>query len=136
MLDLGLGVAGPFTGRALADLGADVIKVNALHDTYWAGTHMGLGTNRGKRSIALNLKDEKGREVLEKLIATADVVATIGGRAQRLASGSTTSRCGERYPRLIYCNTRGYEKGARSELPGTDQNAAATHRNRVGGRSL
>ena len=61
VLDLGLGVAGPFTGRVLADLGADVIKVNALHDTYWNGTHMGLGTNRGKRSIALNLKDEAGQ---------------------------------------------------------------------------
>ena len=60
VLDLGLGVAGPFTGRALADLGADVIKVNALHDTYWNGTHMGLGTNRGKRSIALNLKKPDG----------------------------------------------------------------------------
>src|ERR1019366_9744677 len=76
VLDLGLGVAGPFTGRALADLGADVIKVNALYDTYWAGTHMGLGTTRGKRSIALNLKDEKGRDALERLIAAADVVAT------------------------------------------------------------
>ena len=61
VLDLGLGVAGPFTGRVLADLGADVIKVNALHDTYWNGTHMGLGTNRGKRSIALNLKKPDGR---------------------------------------------------------------------------
>lgn len=60
VLDLGLGVAGPFTGRALADLGADVTKVHAVHDTFWAGTHMGLGTNRGKRSIALNLKDERG----------------------------------------------------------------------------
>ena len=60
VLDLGLGVAGPFTGRVLADLGAEVIKINALHDTYWNGTHMGLGTNRGKRSIALNLKDPAG----------------------------------------------------------------------------
>ena len=59
VIDLGLGVAGPFTGRVLADLGADVIKVHALHDTFWAGTHMGLGTNRGKRSIALNLKDDQ-----------------------------------------------------------------------------
>jgi crotonobetainyl-CoA:carnitine CoA-transferase CaiB-like acyl-CoA transferase len=65
VLDLGLGVAGPFTGRVLADLGADVIKVHAVHDTYWAGTHMGLGTNRGKRSIALNLKHESGRQVLD-----------------------------------------------------------------------
>jgi crotonobetainyl-CoA:carnitine CoA-transferase CaiB-like acyl-CoA transferase len=125
VLDLGLGVAGPFTGRVLADLGADVIKVNALHDTYWNGTHMGLGTNRGKRSIALNLKDPAGRAVLDRLIERADVftVNWRPGAAARLGLDYETLR--ERFPRLVYCNTRGYEKGPRSDLPGTDQTAAA-----------
>jgi crotonobetainyl-CoA:carnitine CoA-transferase CaiB-like acyl-CoA transferase len=125
VLDLGLGVAGPFTGRMLADLGADVIKVNALHDSYWNGTHMGLGTNRGKRSIALNLKDPAGREVLERLLATADVLTLNWrpGSAARLGLDYETLRA--RYPRLVYCSTRGYEKGPRSNLPGTDQTAAA-----------
>jgi crotonobetainyl-CoA:carnitine CoA-transferase CaiB-like acyl-CoA transferase len=125
VLDLGLGVAGPFTGRVLADLGADVIKVHALHDTYWSGTHMGLGTNRGKRSIAVNLKHTGGREALERLIAAADVMTTNWrpGAAARLGIDYETLR--QRYPGLVYCNTRGYEKGPRSELPGTDQNAAA-----------
>jgi crotonobetainyl-CoA:carnitine CoA-transferase CaiB-like acyl-CoA transferase len=125
VLDLGLGVAGPFTGRVLADLGADVIKVNALHDTYWSGTHMGLGTNRGKRSIAVNLKHPEGRAAMEKLVARADVVATNWrpGAAARL--GLDYQTLSQKYPGIIYCNTRGYEKGPRSELPGTDQNAAA-----------
>jgi crotonobetainyl-CoA:carnitine CoA-transferase CaiB-like acyl-CoA transferase len=125
VLDLGLGVAGPFAGRVLADLGADVIKVHALHDTYWTGTHMGLGTNRGKRSIALNLKDERGRAVLDRLIERADVVTTNWrpGAAARLGIDYETLRT--RYPGLVYCNTRGYEKGPRSDLPGTDQTAAA-----------
>lgn len=125
VLDLGLGVAGPFTGRALADLGADVIKINALYDKYWNGTHMGLGVNRGKRSIALNLKDPDGREVLEKLLQGSDVITLNWrpGAAGRLGLDYETLR--ERYPRLVYCNTRGYEKGPRSDLPGTDQNAAA-----------
>jgi crotonobetainyl-CoA:carnitine CoA-transferase CaiB-like acyl-CoA transferase len=125
VLDLGLGVAGPFTGRVLADLGADVIKVNALHDTYWSGTHMGLGTNRGKRSIAINLKHPEGRAAMEKLVAEADVVATNWrpGAAARLGLDYQTLR--QKYPGIICCNTRGYEKGPRSELPGTDQNAAA-----------
>jgi crotonobetainyl-CoA:carnitine CoA-transferase CaiB-like acyl-CoA transferase len=125
VLDLGLGVAGPFTGRVLADLGADVVKVNALHDSYWNGTHMGLGTNRGKRSIALNLKNPEGRAVLERLIENADVLTTNWrpGAAARLGIDYESLR--ERYPRLVYCNTRGYEKGPRSELPGTDQNIAA-----------
>jgi len=109
----------------LADLGADVIKVHALHDTYWAGTHMGLGTNRGKRSIALNLKDKGGLDAMEHLIETADVVTTNWrpGAAARLGLDDDTLR--ERHPGLIYCNTRGYEKGPRSALPGTDQTAAA-----------
>jgi crotonobetainyl-CoA:carnitine CoA-transferase CaiB-like acyl-CoA transferase len=125
VVDLGLGVAGPFTGRMLADLGADVVKVHALHDTFWAGTHMGLGTNRGKRSIALNLKDDRGRAALHRLIETADVVTTNWrpGAAARLGIDYESLR--ERHPRLVYCNTRGYEKGPRSDLPGTDQTAAA-----------
>lgn len=125
VVDLGLGVAGPFTGRMLADLGADVIKVHALHDGFWAGTHMGLGTNRGKRSIAMNLKDERGHAVLDRLIERADVVMCNWrpGAAARLGIDYETLR--RRFPRLVYCNTRGFEKGPRSNLPGTDQTAAA-----------
>ena len=125
VLDLGLGVAGPFTGRVLADLGADVIKVNALYDSFWNGTHMGLGINRGKRSISLNLKDDQGKAILHRLIAKADVVTTNWrpGAAARLGIDYESLR--QQFPRLVFCNTRGYEKGPRSALPGTDQNAAA-----------
>jgi crotonobetainyl-CoA:carnitine CoA-transferase CaiB-like acyl-CoA transferase len=125
VLDLGLGVAGPFTGRVLADLGADVIKINAMYDGYWSGTHMGLGTNRGKRSIALNLKSPGGRAALDRLIEKADVFTTNWrpGAAARLDLDYETLRT--RFPRLVYCNTRGFEKGRRSLLPGTDQTAAA-----------
>lgn len=125
VVDLGLGVAGPFAGRMLADLGADVIKVHAMHDTYWAGTHMGMGTNRGKRSVALNLKHPAGQAALARLIARADVVTTNWrpGAAARL--GIDYATLSERFPRLVYCNSRGYEKGPRSRLPGTDQTAAA-----------
>jgi crotonobetainyl-CoA:carnitine CoA-transferase CaiB-like acyl-CoA transferase len=125
VLDLGLGVAGPFTGRMLADLGADVIKVMAMHDGFWAGTHMGLGTNRGKRSIAVNLKHTEGRAILDRLIERADVLTLNWrpGAADRLGLGFEALHA--RRPDLVYCNTRGYEKGARSTLPGTDQTAAA-----------
>jgi crotonobetainyl-CoA:carnitine CoA-transferase CaiB-like acyl-CoA transferase len=125
VLDLGIGVAGPWGGRVLADLGADVIKVHALHDGYWTGTHLGLGTNWGKRSIALNLKDPEGREVFERLLAKADVIAhnMRPGAAERLGIGYDQLR--ERFPQLIYCHTRGFEDGPRSMLPGTDQTANA-----------
>ncbi len=125
VLDLGLGVAGPFAPKMMADLGADVIKVNALHDGFWTGTHMGLGTNRGKRSISLNLKDPRGLQVLNRLIATADVVATNWrpGAAARL--GLDYETLAAKHPHIVFCNSRGYEKGPRSDLPGTDQTAAA-----------
>jgi crotonobetainyl-CoA:carnitine CoA-transferase CaiB-like acyl-CoA transferase len=102
-----------------------VIKIHALHDTFWAGTHMGLGTNRGKRSISVNLKDARGREILHALIDSADVVATNWrpGAAARL--GIDYDSLKERHPGIVFCNTRGYEKGARSALPGTDQTANA-----------
>ena len=125
VLDLGLGVAGPFAGRVLADLGADVIKIHAIYDGFWAGTHMGLGTNRGKRSIALNLKHPKGRAVVDRLIERADVVTTNWrpGAAARL--GLDFDTLSAKYPHLVYCNSRGYERSARADLPGTDQTASA-----------
>jgi crotonobetainyl-CoA:carnitine CoA-transferase CaiB-like acyl-CoA transferase len=125
VLDLGLGVAGPWGGRVLADLGADVIKVHALHDGYWSRTHLGLATSWGKRSIALNLKDPAAREILDRLLATADVVAhnMRPGAAERLGIGWEQLR--DRFPELIYCHTRGFEDGPRSTRPGTDQTANA-----------
>jgi crotonobetainyl-CoA:carnitine CoA-transferase CaiB-like acyl-CoA transferase len=125
VLDLGLGVAGPFTGRVLADLGADVVKVNALYDVYWTGTHMGLGTNRGKRSIAVDLKQPSGRRILDRLVAGADVVTTNWRPGATARLGLDWETLHERFPRLIWCNTRGFERGPRSEGPGTDQTAAA-----------
>ena len=59
VLDLGLAVAGPFGTQILADLGANVIKINALHDGWWHATHIAMGANRGKRSLAMNLKDPR-----------------------------------------------------------------------------
>jgi crotonobetainyl-CoA:carnitine CoA-transferase CaiB-like acyl-CoA transferase len=125
VLDLGLGIAGPFTGRVLADLGADVVKVNARYDGDWNGTHMGLGTNRGKRSIAVDLNDPQGRAVLVRLLEGADVVTTNWrpGVAGRLGLDFETLHA--RFPRLIWCSTRGFERGPRSDLPGTAQTVAA-----------
>ena len=125
VLDLTRVLAGPWCTQMLADLGADVIKVMALHDGFWAGTHMGLGTNRAKRSIALDLKHPDGRAALDRLLATADVftVNWRPGAAARL--GLDFDSLHARFPRLVWCNTRGFERGPRSDLPGTDQTAAA-----------
>jgi crotonobetainyl-CoA:carnitine CoA-transferase CaiB-like acyl-CoA transferase len=73
----------------------------------------------------VNLKTKAGKEVLGTLIERADVITTNWrpGAAARLGIDYETLRV--RFPRLVYCNTRGYEKGPRSDLPGTDQNIAA-----------
>jgi crotonobetainyl-CoA:carnitine CoA-transferase CaiB-like acyl-CoA transferase len=75
VIDLGLAVAGPFGPKMLADMGASVIKVNALYDGYWWSNHMAIAVNRGKRSIAIDLKGPRGRAIVYKLVERADVVA-------------------------------------------------------------
>ncbi len=74
VLDLGLAIAGPWGTMMLADLGADVIKVNPLHDFYWMSTHIAMCCNRGKRSISMNLKDPDAMAILHRLVESADVV--------------------------------------------------------------
>jgi crotonobetainyl-CoA:carnitine CoA-transferase CaiB-like acyl-CoA transferase len=125
VIDLGLAVAGPWGTMMLADLGADVVKVNALHDGYWMSSHIAMCCNRGKRSIAMNLKDPAAMEVLLDLVASADIV-------QHNMRYDAAVRLGVDYeslraikPDLIYCHTRGFEHGARAGLPGNDQTGAA-----------
>jgi crotonobetainyl-CoA:carnitine CoA-transferase CaiB-like acyl-CoA transferase len=125
VLDLGLAVAGPWGTMMLADLGAEVIKVNPLHDFYWMSTHIAMCCNRGKRSIAMNLKDPDAMAILHELLSTADVV-------QHNMRYDAAVRLGVDYdslraikPDLVYCHTRGFELGARAALPGNDQTGAA-----------
>ncbi len=109
----------------LADLGASVIKVNALYDGYWFANHMAIAVNRGKRSIAIDLKNPRGRDIVYKLVARADVVAhnMRYGAPERIGVDYETLRAIN--PRIIYCHTRGFEHGPRLHLPGTDQSGAA-----------
>ncbi len=125
VLDLGLAVAGPFGTQLLADLGATVIKVSALHDDFWMSNHIAMCCNRGKRSVAINLKDPEGMAVLSQLVQRADIV-------QHNMRYDAACRLGVDYeslrrikPDLIYCHTRGFERGPRAQLPGNDQTGAA-----------
>ena len=124
VLDLGLAIAGPYGTQLLSDLGADVIKINAPYDTYWHRCHIAYMANRGKRSIALNLKSPKAMKILHELVAKADVV-------QHNMRYDAAERLGIDYeslkkinPKLIYCHTRGHETGPRQALPGNDQTGA------------
>ncbi len=118
-------MAGPFGTQVLSDLGAEVIKVNTPYDGFWHTNHIAMACNRGKRSVAINLKDERGMRALRRLVEGADVVHhnMRGAAARRLGIDGESLRAIK--PDLIYCHTRGFEHGARDGLPGNDQTAAA-----------
>jgi crotonobetainyl-CoA:carnitine CoA-transferase CaiB-like acyl-CoA transferase len=80
--------------------------------------------NRGKRSIALDLKDPRAMKVLQQLVAKADVVQhnMRYDAAERLKIDYESLKAIN--PKLVYCHTRGFETGARAGLPGNDQTGA------------
>jgi crotonobetainyl-CoA:carnitine CoA-transferase CaiB-like acyl-CoA transferase len=121
VLDIGFAVAGPFGTQVLADLGANVIKVNAWRDPWWHANHIAYGANRGKRSIGIDLKSPDGLAVFHRLVEQADVVHSNMRRdaLERLRCDEASLRAIN--PNLIYCHTRGFDRGPRSDSPGNDQ---------------
>jgi itaconate CoA-transferase len=120
VLALELAVAGPLCTRHLADLGADVIKVERPGAGDFARGYdksvKGLSSyfvwlNRGKRSLALDLKHQAAKEILARLIERSDVlVQNLGpGAIDRLGLAPATLR--ERYPSLVICSISGYGSG-------------------------
>lgn len=110
-------VAAPFATRQLADLGARVIKVERpgggdfarRYDTTVHGeSSYFVWLNRSKESVALDLKTDEGRAVLEALLAEADVFVQnlAPGAAARMGLGAEA--LAERFPRLIPCSVSGY----------------------------
>src|SRR6476469_8454445 len=124
VLELARILAGPWAGQVLADLGADVVKVERSKtgdDTRaWgppfiegkAGDHLGAAyfhsTNRGKRSIEADFETEDGKRIVKKLAARSDVLIEnfkVGGLAKfGLDYKSLAPDC----PRLIYCSVTGF----------------------------
>jgi len=121
VLDLGFAIAGPWGTQVLADLGANVIKVNASRDPWWHATHIAYGANRGKRSIGIDLKSPDGMAVFHRLVEGADVVHSNMRRdaLRRLKCDEASLR--DVNPDIIYCHTRGFDRGPRSDSPGNDQ---------------
>ena len=121
IVDLTSVVVGPTATLFLADYGADVIKVKSptgdllrgLGGPSKSGQLCGKFThfNRNKRSLALDLKQEKARAALERLLSTADVfIANVRPAAlDRLGLGAADLRA--RYPKLIVCNLAGFSRG-------------------------
>ncbi|MDT3445313.1 MULTISPECIES: CaiB/BaiF CoA-transferase family protein [unclassified Pseudofrankia] len=123
VIDFGQFLAGPFGPMLLADLGAEVIKVESIHGDGMRHRNVGpfLGCQRGKRDIVLDLKKPEGLAIALRLVATADVVHhnMQKGIADRLGIGH--EHCKAVRPDILYCNTYMYGPvGPYSHLGGLD----------------
>ncbi len=130
VIDLSQGVAGPYCAMMLAQYGANVIKVEPTDTGDWArglGTKYGdhtaysIPANIGKRSVALDLKQESGRAVLWRLIEGADVFVQgfRPGVIERLGFGYDAVAARE--PRILYLSVSGFgQKGPLAERPAMD----------------
>jgi crotonobetainyl-CoA:carnitine CoA-transferase CaiB-like acyl-CoA transferase len=131
ILDFSRVLAGPFATMMLGDLGASVLKVERPgggdETREWGppfGPH-GEATyfesvNRNKRNVALDLHDDRDRELAERLAAKADVLVENfrPGVMERLGLGYEL--CAAHNPALIYCSITGFGAGAGAALPGYD----------------
>ena len=134
ILDFSHLLQGPFATQLLADLGADVIKVerpgkgdlfrSLTFNNRWLGGSESpnfLAWNRNKRSLALDLKADEAKEIVFRLAKTADVVVQNfrPGVMARLGYGYEDFRAVN--PRIVYCSGSGYgESGPYVERPGQD----------------
>ncbi|MBA4706784.1 CaiB/BaiF CoA transferase family protein [Aquitalea aquatica] len=132
VLDLSRVLAGPWAGQLLADLGAEVLKVErpgAGDDTrQWAPPSLPDGTaayflcaNRGKRSVTVDITKPEGQEIVRALARDADVVIEnykVGGLKKYGLDYDSLSQLN---PRLVYCSITGFgQDGPYAELPGYD----------------
>ena len=135
ILDLTNVLAGPFCCHQLAHMGADVIKVEVPGSGDLARqlgadpdlNQKGMGTsflaqNTGKRSITINMKSDKGKEIFHRLVATADVLVENfrPGVMDRLGVGYEMLK--KQHPNLIYCAISGFgQDGPLKSAPAYDQ---------------
>ncbi|MFI8239458.1 CaiB/BaiF CoA transferase family protein [Streptomyces sp. NPDC085866] len=136
VVDLSKILAGPYVTMSLADLGADVIKVEHPDGgdptRGWGPPFQGpdatyfLAANRNKRSVTLDLKSPEGQEAAHRLIATADVVVENFRPGSSLARGFDHRELSERYPRLVVLHISAFgESGPLRDEPGYDMVAQA-----------
>lgn len=142
VIDLTIWVQGPLAGQLLADLGADVVKIEkpgqgdfsrGLQTLYGASMVTADGralmwelVNRGKRSLAIDLRREEGRAILHRLVAEADVFLTNLLPRTLKQFGATADELTALNPRLIYAQGGGLgTKSALADIPSQDTTGTA-----------
>jgi crotonobetainyl-CoA:carnitine CoA-transferase CaiB-like acyl-CoA transferase len=127
----------PVAGALLADWGAEVVHVEPTEgDPYRGLATQGIGAerngvnmslalaNRGKRSLALDIRHQKGRAILHKLLESADVFLTNMRPGALRRAGLDSEELMDRYPRLVYARGHGYgAKGPDADQAGYDATA-------------
>lgn len=144
VLEIGSMLAAPFAAHILAQLGADVIKLEPpigdptrnLVRGGPSGTY--IAYSRGKRSLCLDLASEDGQEVFRRLVPKVDIILhnLAPGSARRL--GVTYEDCAKLNPAIVFCHIRGYNDGPQADdLASNPIAEAATgvmHEHRIDGR--
>jgi crotonobetainyl-CoA:carnitine CoA-transferase CaiB-like acyl-CoA transferase len=122
VLDLGGFIAGASCSMMLADLGADVVKIESPGGDGWRSSGLAfLGSNRSKRSLCIDLKRPEGRDLFLEMAAGADAVLDNlrAGVMERLGIG--WDALSARNPRIVHCSVTGYgSDGPYAHLPGFD----------------
>jgi crotonobetainyl-CoA:carnitine CoA-transferase CaiB-like acyl-CoA transferase len=127
VLELSLAVMGPTAGMLLGDMGAEVIRIEPTPQGDDTRRIKGFGTgffpafNRNKKSLVLNLKSPEGKEIMERLIETADVLVEnyAPGTIDRLGFGY--DQVSVMNPRLIFCSLKGFMPGPYEKRPALDE---------------
>ena len=107
VIDFGQYIAGPLTGMLLADQGADVIRIDPPDGPSW-DTPANATWNRGKRSIALDLKKKDDQEIAQQLVDSADVVIENFRPGVMARLGLDAKHMTQRNHQLIYCSLPGF----------------------------
>ena len=125
VVDLTRARSGPTAVRRLADMGANVIKVEAREEMEGDSTALGfdfLNLHRNKRALTLDLKHPRGLEILKKLVARADVVVENFRPDVKKRLGIDYETLGRINPRLVYGSISGFgQTGPYADRPGYDQ---------------
>lgn len=135
VVDLSRYLSGPTATMLLGDMGAEIVKVEGLprgDPARESGTAVSgetvyyMASNRNKRSLAVDLRSDRGRQICKKLIAEADVLVENfrPGVADRMGLG--WEDCSALNSRLVYCSITGFgSAGIGAALPGFDQTVQA-----------
>jgi crotonobetainyl-CoA:carnitine CoA-transferase CaiB-like acyl-CoA transferase len=126
VLELGHTVMGPSCSLVLADLGADVVKVEPPEGDR-TRANVGFGSalfpvfNRNKRSLCIDLKSEAGKEVFHRIVETADVLLENFAPDAMDRLGLGYKALSARHPRLVYCSLKGFLAGPYEKRAALDE---------------